>query len=114
MIKSLTLGVVALFAATRPVTAQQPPAVRPLGPVVSRWSESFGEAVFVRHLKTGGVLVNDVRNRRLLMLDASLSNPVVVADSTTATANAYGGRTAGLIAYRGDSTLFVDPQSLSM
>jgi hypothetical protein len=38
----------------------------------------------------------------------------VVADTTSATANAYGGRSAGLIPYRGDSTLFVDPASMSM
>jgi len=38
----------------------------------------------------------------------------VVADSTSSTANAYGVRPGGLIAYRGDSTLFVDPASLSM
>jgi hypothetical protein len=38
----------------------------------------------------------------------------VVADSTSATGGAYSGRTGGLIAYRGDSTLFVDPQALSM
>src|SRR5438874_6692480 len=33
---------------------------------------------------------------------------------SSATANAYGTRPGGLIAYRGDSTLFVDPASLSM
>src|SRR5205814_39180 len=38
----------------------------------------------------------------------------VLADTTPATASAYGGRIGGLIAYRGDSTLFVDPQSQSM
>ena len=31
-----------------------------------------------------------------------------------ATASAYGTRPGGLIAFRGDSTLFVDPASLSM
>jgi hypothetical protein len=38
----------------------------------------------------------------------------VIADTTSATANAYGPRPGGLIAYRSDSTLFVDPASLSM
>src|SRR5262249_25032670 len=35
-------------------------------------------------------------------------------DTTGATGNAFGQRTAGIIPYRGDSTLFVDPASLSM
>jgi hypothetical protein len=38
----------------------------------------------------------------------------VIADTTSATGSAYGPRPGGLIAYRGDSTLFVDPASLSM
>jgi hypothetical protein len=38
----------------------------------------------------------------------------VVADTTAATATAYSGRFVGLIPFRGDSTLFVDPTSMSM
>jgi hypothetical protein len=60
------------------------------------------------------VLVNDPQRRRVLLFDSTLTSFTVVADSTGATANAYSGRVAGLIPYRGDSTLFVDPQSLSM
>jgi hypothetical protein len=111
MTKTL-VSTAALLIATA-AAAQQPPAIRQLGPVVAASNETFGEMVWVRHIKSG-VLVNDVRNRRLLMLDSTLSNPVVIADSTPATANAYSGRSAGLIAFRGDSTLFVDPQSMSM
>lgn len=112
MIKSIGLGLVTLVVAASAISAQ-PPAIRPLGPVVATSSEPLGEMVFVRHLKNG-VLVNDLRNRRLLLLDSSLSSSTVVADTTTATANAYSGRAASLIAYHGDSTLFVDPQSMSM
>src|SRR5205807_441585 len=65
-------------------------------------------------LSDGSVLVNDVQARRLVLLDSTLAVKTVVADSTPATASAYSGRIAGLIAYRGDSTLFTDPQSLSM
>lgn len=103
----------ATLSALASLPAQQRPDVRPLGPVVATSAEQFGPTVFVRHLPTG-VIVNDVQGRRLVKLDASLGNAQVVADSTPATANAYSGRTGGLIAYRGDSTLFVDPQSLSM
>jgi hypothetical protein len=68
----------------------------------------------VRALPGGRVLVNDPQGRRVVLLDAALAAATVVADSTSATANAYGGRFGGLLAYRGDSSLFVDPASLSM
>jgi hypothetical protein len=94
--------------------AQQAPAMRPLGAVVATSKAEFGPMISTRQLKNGAVLVNDVQNRRVVMLDSTLTSMTVIADTTPATANAYSGRTAGLIAYRGDSTLFVDPQSLTM
>lgn len=93
--------------------AQHAPSIRQLGDVTATSSESFGSLVTIRAIP-GGILVNDVRGRRVVMLDSALSNSLVVADTTPATANAYSGQTASLIAYRGDSTLFVDPQSMSM
>ena len=104
---------VALAAAMPTAAAQQRPEIRPLGPVVATSTETFGALVFLRQIP-GGVIVNDQLSRRLVKLDDHLGNPVVIADSTAATANAYSGRSGALIAYRGDSTLFVDPQSLSM
>jgi hypothetical protein len=68
----------------------------------------------VRHLPDGRVLVNDIIGRRVVMFDSSLSTSTLIADTTSATASAYGVRPGGLIAYRGDSTLFIDPASLSM
>jgi hypothetical protein len=49
-----------------------------------------------------------------VLFDSTLQHVTVIADSTSATGSAYGSRLGGLIAYRGDSTLFVDPASLSM
>jgi hypothetical protein len=60
------------------------------------------------------VIVNDILGRRVVMFDSSLATFTVIADTTSATASAYGPRPGGLIAYRGDSTLFIDPASLSM
>src|SRR4051812_18865548 len=93
---------------------QSLPPVRQLGPVTAVAKEPLGAVSGVRHLPNGGVLVNDIIGRRVLMFDSSLAAATVVADTTSATANAYGVRPGGLIAYRGDSTLFVDPASLSM
>ena len=105
-------SIIALGVATS-VAAQQQPPIRALGPTVSVSKEPLGAMVYVRHL-AGGVIVNDMQNRRLLLFDSTLATFKVIADTTSATANAYSGRVGGLIAYRGDSSLFVDPQSLSM
>ncbi len=113
MFSPIRISAVALCGFSAIAGAQQLPAIRPIGPVAAVSSDSFGEAVFVRHLKNG-VLVNDLRNRRLVMFDSMLATGTLVADSTPATANAYSGRSAGLIPYRGDSSLFVDAQSMSM
>jgi len=108
----ITASALASLISTAAV-AQQAPAVRPIGATLATSAPGFGGLVFVRDTKSG-VLVNDIQNRRLLLLDPTLTNSIAVTDTTPATANAYAGRIASLIAYRGDSSLFVDPSSLSM
>jgi len=49
-----------------------------------------------------------------VMLDSNLTTLLVVADTTSATAKAYGRQAGTLIRYRADSALFIDPASLSM
>lgn len=68
----------------------------------------------VRQLPNGNVLVNDQARLKVLMFDKDMKLVGTVADSTSSTANAYGVRGGALLAYRGDSTLFIDPASLSM
>ena len=95
--------------------AQSLPPVRPLGTVVRvSPSDELGSVSSVRPLPGGRVLVNDITRRQLVLLDSSFAKEAVLADTTAATANAYSGRIAGMIPYRGDSTLFIDPSSLSM
>lgn len=111
----LALAVAApLIAGAQPSVPNSLPPARPLGPVRARAAEVFGSLAGVRALPGGRVLVNDGANRRVLLFDSTLATFTVVADTTAATGNAYSGRAGGLIPYRGDSTLFVDPQSLSM
>jgi hypothetical protein len=93
--------------------AQQRPVARRLGPALAT-SEPFVALSAIRALPRGRVLVNDPGSRRVLLLDSLLKIVRVVADSTASTANAYGTRPGALIAYLGDSTLFVDPSSLSI
>jgi hypothetical protein len=90
------------------------PPILQLGPVTAVTKDSLGAISTVRQLSDGRVLVNDIIGRRVLLFDSTLTNETVVADTTSATANAYGTRPGGLIAYKGDSTLFIDPASLSM
>jgi len=108
------IAFVATILAAAPLAAQQLPPVRPLGETVARSTEQLGSVSTVVGLPDGKLLVNDILRRRVLLFDSTLTNFTVVADTTGATANAYSGRTGGLLAYRGDSALFVDPQSMSM
>jgi hypothetical protein len=109
-----TFVAAAMIALPAIAGAQQRPPIRQLGPVVAKSSDTFSSIVGLRSLGDGRVLVNDVTGRRLVLYDAGLASSTLIADSTSATANAYAGRTGGLIAYRADSSIFVDPQSMSM
>src|SRR5687767_2544007 len=112
---SLGLTFVALTTIISPVClAQSLPPIRQLGPVTAVAKEPLGAVSTVRHLSDGRVLVNDIVGRRVVMFDSSLATITLIADTTSATSSAYGPRPGGLIAFRGDSTLFVDPASLSM
>jgi hypothetical protein len=116
MIMKTLLVVLTLASTATSIAAaqQQQPAIRPLGPIVAKSIERWGNITAVRQLANGSVFVNDIAGRKVVLLDSMLASPTVVADTTSATANAYSGRIGGLIAYRADSTLFVDPMSMSM
>lgn len=104
-----------LVVAASPLSAQRVPAVRPLGPITKVSApDLLGSVTSVRPLPNGSVIVNDLTRRQLIVLDGDFKKASVIADTTPATASSYSSRLAGLIAYRGDSSLFVDPQSLSM
>lgn len=111
--RKLLVMLTAILAAA-PAAAQTLPPVRPIGATVARSTEPLGSVSTAVPLPDGKVLVNDILKRRVLLMDSTLTNITVVADSTSSTANAYGGRTGGLLSYRGDSALFVDPASMSM
>jgi hypothetical protein len=106
--------VVAALLASTSLQAQTLPPVRPIGATVARSTEPMGTVTAAIELPGGKVLVNDILKRRVLLLDSTFTQVTVVADSTSSTANAYGNRPGGLLSYRGDSALFVDPASLSM
>jgi hypothetical protein len=74
----------------------------------------LGSVSAVRALPDGRVIVNDLTWRQLRLFERDLATSTVLADSTPATGRAYGGQFASLIAFRGDSSLFIEPQSMSM
>jgi len=115
-IRSLSFALVAALA-SRSAGAQSKgldlPPIRQLGAVTATATEKLGIVNNIRALSDGRVYVNDPMDRRVILFDAGLQKFTIVADSLGANGNTYG-RVAGLIPSRGDSTLLVDPQSLSM
>lgn len=95
--------------------AQQVP-IRQIGHLerVTPDSLAFASVTTALAMPGGHVMINDVRGRRVLLLDSTLTKPVIVADTTPETANAYGTSWATLIRYRGDSALLLVPSTLSM
>jgi len=109
---SITLAMLATQAS--PTIAQSLPSVRQLGRIVTKSAQTVPGIAGARELPHGRVLVNDTGARRLYLFDSALTSRMVVLDSTEGSKNSYGASPGGLIAYRGDSTLFVDPSFVSM
>ncbi|MEP6835198.1 MAG: hypothetical protein ABJB74_17555 [Gemmatimonas sp.] len=109
-----TLPGLMLAMGAQNVLAQKPVPIRELSAPEAKTAEHFGNIFGVRALKDGGVLVNDAVRRQLVTLDASFSKRTVVVDSVTEGGQSYGPRSAPLIPYLADSSLFVDGTSLSL
>ncbi len=107
----MRLLVLALVAA--PLGAQTP-TVRLLNAPDASSKRIFGDVAAVRQLANGSILVNDPSARQLSVLDPTLQNTAILADSAAGSANYYGSRPGGLTIYLGDSTLFVDRSSATM
>jgi hypothetical protein len=92
---------------------QQLLPIRPLGAIVATTSEELMSVWQVHPLSDGHVLVNDPIGKRLLLFDSTLTHFTVVADTSASAAKKYTAM-SGLLAYAGDSSLFIDGGSLSM
>lgn len=90
------------------------PPIRRIETASALSTEKLGSIIGVRELPDGRVLLNDGGSRRLLLLDTMLVLNRVVLDSASEKENTYGVRQGGLLAYRGDSSLFIDQMSLSV
>lgn len=100
---------------TSAASAQAAPKVRLLGATIRVSAPNLiGSVTAIRILPGGRLIVNDITRRQLVLLDSTLSIATIIVDSSKTTGGMFGAQPAGIIAYRGDSTLFVDPASLSM
>ena len=97
----------------RPVSLDSVP-IRRISTASAVSKERIGSINGVRELPDGRILVNDAQSRRLLLLDTALVIQRVVLDSASEREDTYGNRQGALIAHRGDSSLFIDPNSLAM
>jgi len=103
-----------ILATVTNVAAQSSVSTRSVAPVLAISSEPLAAVSQVRELPGGRILVNDNSGRRLLLFDSTLKLLRVVADTTSATAHAYPATLGGLVAFRADSSLLVDPDGLFM
>ncbi|HEY2824223.1 MAG TPA: hypothetical protein VGI83_01630 [Gemmatimonadales bacterium] len=114
----LAITVAASLGLVTPAVAQQapapPPPIRALGPITAVTKDSIAAVSTAVATAGGKILLNDITAHRVLMFDSTLRTMTVVADSTGATANAYGANPATLLPFRGDSALLITPSSLSM
>ena len=112
-------GLVGCALLARNASAQQAPAaaqlkvpVKQLGAVEARSAQSVNAVSMLRALPDGSIFVNDAQRRRLVHFDATLQHQTVIADTAGAPLP-YGQRPTGLLPYLGDSTIIVDPSTLS-
>src|SRR5690348_1244911 len=101
-------------AATTSADAQGGPPVRQLPRAIATTTEPLLSTSQVRALPGGRLLLNDATRRRLVLFDSTLATFTVVADSAVGFPNPYGTAISTLLPYRGDSSLLMDPTSLSM
>ncbi|MDB4913933.1 MAG: hypothetical protein JWM95_1577 [Gemmatimonadetes bacterium] len=111
---ALSLAASGAGAQAPSTTANTKVVTRQLAAATATSPEILGSVAAMRELPNGNVLVNDQARHKVLLLDKDLKLVSIVADSTSNTGNAYGVQAGGLLPFRGDSTLFVDPASLSM
>ena len=111
-------SVALLLCSSAHLPGQNPKAVPPthsLSPALATTTVGAVSSIAaLRATGSGNVFINDVIQRRVVLLDSTLTVRRVVADTTTVTRRLYGWAATGLFGYRGDTTLFLDGSALSI
>ncbi|MBY0490559.1 MAG: hypothetical protein K2R93_12020 [Gemmatimonadaceae bacterium] len=113
---ALLLAAPAVLEAQNAAPKPAAPAIplRETTPVLARSDKPLGGVSMLRTLSDGSVFVNDAGKRQLLKLDANLKRVAVVADTAPGALMPYGQRPIGLMPFLGDTTLVVDPSTMSL
>ena len=98
----------------RSVSAQGLPLVRDLGPVVGVTQSLLSSVSGLREFDDGRVLVNDASARRVVVLDSALKVVKTVLDTSSGARFRYVRPLILVSGRAGDSTLLIDPVSLSV
>jgi hypothetical protein len=99
---------------TPPPSLSVGPPIRRIATATALSKEPINSINGVLQLSDGRVLLNDGIRRRLLLLDTMMTLQSVVLDSIAESENTYGIRAGTLLAYRGDSVVFIDQASYAM
>jgi hypothetical protein len=111
MLGSALLASSAFAQDVKQVDAKVP--LRKLGAAEAKTTDTISAVSSLRALPDGRVFVDDNQQRRLILLDSSLKRIKIVADTLGAPIP-YGQRQMSVISYAGDSTIIVDPATLSL
>jgi hypothetical protein len=121
LLRTTGAGAGALLVASATLAAQQAPQdtskkvpLKQVAPVEARSSRGLSAISMLRALPNGSVYVNDNQRRQMLLLDPTLKDIRVIADTAPGAPLPYGQRPAGLLAYVADSTIIVDPSTSAL
>lgn len=104
-----------LLATASPGFAQQGIPIRTVSEPVGTDSGIFRAITTIRVLSDGRVIANDAPRRRLILLDSSLKSFTTLADTAASAPSRYPAlRQAGIFAFTGDSTIFVDTEAQAL
>src|SRR5688572_27379766 len=111
----VTLSGVAVALSALHAGAQKPVPIRNVTAPLATDSGIFRRIASIRALSDGRVIVNDDVRRRLLMFDSTLRSFTTLADTSAAAPARYPtARQAGIFAFIGDSTIFVDTEAQAL
>jgi hypothetical protein len=88
--------------------------VREVTPTLARSATGINGVTSMRVLPDGAVFVNDFQKRQIVRFDPTLKKVTIVADTAPGALMPYGQRPLGMLPYLGDSTIVVDPSTLSL
>ncbi len=103
----------AALAVASGANGQQPalPPVHRVGAIVAHTTAPVASISAIRVLSDGQLLLDDPADKRLVLLDSTLTRVTPVIDTVGTPARSYPRSAGELIPFAGDSSLYLDPTS---